>query len=282
MSQKFKNEYIYNKEKNNMINNAENINKQKKKNWVSKKGGKDFLSQMNINDVQKYNGVHQEPPKQLESNLGDMGDVRFFPNILSFSNNDQNSGSYISNDINQNIANMRKNSYLDNKNDEPNKEKGNSNEGQKNRNDKFIKINSHINNMRNPDKYNKYQEPNNEKENNQNQIVEKKVLKSQFSIQSDGNEQTIIQGNINNSFCEPNESNDKDNNYKLKNSSSSIIIIDNKDYVHFSNKNICNLNKIKEDDNNINNENNYNNINNKNNDNNINNENNDNNFKKAK
>ena len=278
MSQKFKNEYIYNKEKNNMINNAENKNKQKKKNWVSKKEGKDFLSQMNINDVQKYNGVHQEPPKQLESNLGDMGDVRFFPNILSFSNNDQNSGSYISNDINQNIVNMRKNSYLDNKKHEPNKEKGNSNEGQKNRNDKYIKNNSHINNMRSPYKYNKNDDPNNEKKNKQNQIVEKKVFNSQFSIQSDGNEQTIIQCNINNSIDEPNESNDKDNNYKSKNSSSSIIIIDNKDYVRFSNKNICNLNKIKKNDNNINNENNYNNINNKNIDNNINNENNDNNF----
>ena len=248
MSQSIQNENIFKEEENNYINNDENINKQKKQNWASIEGGKDFLDiRENINDVQMYNGVHQESPKQLESNSGDIGDVQYFTKILKFSNNGLNNGSYIYDKNNQNI-----NPYQDNKKDEPN----------------------------------------NIKENNQKIYIkkEKEVFNSQFSIQSDENERTINQAIYNSLINKPNDENIIHNNDDLNNTSGSIIIIDNNDYCHFSNKNSCSLNEIKKNDN-INNEKNDNNsnsenndndnninANNKNNENNIYNENNDNNY----
>jgi len=218
MSQNIQNENIYKKEENNSINNSENI---KKQNWASIEDGKDFLDiQENINDVQMYNGVHQEPPKQLESNSGDIGDVQYFTKILKFSNNGQNNGSYIYDKNNQN-----NNPYQDNKKDEPN----NVNE-----NNQKLKIKK-----------------------------EKEVFNSQFSIQSDENERTINQAIYNSLINKPNDENNIHNN---DDTSGSIIIIDNNDFCHFSNKNSCSLNEIKKNDN-INNEKNDNNSNSENNDN---------------
>ena len=229
MLQNIQNKFMYKEEKNETFNNGKNINKEKKQNWISKKGGKEFLVQENINGAQKFNGLHQKPPKQIESNLGDTEEAQFYSIILGFSNDDQNNGT-----------------FKNNKNGELNIKKKNIDEFQNNRDGKFKKKKSFINIKRNHYKDNKNNESNKREINQKN--VEKEVFNNQSS-------------------------------YELNNSSSSIIIIDNSDYLDFRSKNSGNLNEIKKTYNNINNGNND--INNKNNDNNIKNENNYNNNNKV-
>ena len=251
MSQNIQIEYMYNEEENDIINNTEKINQQKKQNWIPNEGERNFLIKENLIEVKKYDGVHQEPPKQVESNLGDSGDLQVYPNILSYVKGNKNNGSY------RNNENMR-NDYQDNNNNEPKGEKENSVEDQNNRDVKFKENNSYIDNMRNPYQDNNNDEPNDEKDYSQCQEVEKVVFNSQFSIQSDEDELTINQENIDNLIYQPNNVNAEDNNNELNNNSSSIIKPDSNNYFRVSknNNNNYNLNEIKKNDNNENNNNN--------------------------
>ena len=82
-----------------------------------------YFENKNINRQKEQNlntksiELHQDSPKQLESNSGDLDDLQFFPHTLHLNNNSNNNGS-------ENIN--ERNPYTNIKNDEPNNKEVNS------------------------------------------------------------------------------------------------------------------------------------------------------------
>ena len=265
MSQNNGSENICNEEENKEDNNDEIIDEQQQSNNAEKRRGTGLFVQKIINDGKNNNRIYKEPPKQLKNNSAEFEDIQSYPSILRFSNDSKNNGADRFNEKNSYAHNMR-NLFKNSKNEGLFSKKENSDELQNNGNDKFEQKNSFIDDKENPYKVNKGNEPNNEIENAEYQDVEKVVFNSQFSMQSNEDEQNINQMSINPLLSAQNDRNVEDNNYKLNFNSSSIVIQDNNEYYNERNNNNYNLNEIKKNDNNDNNDNKDNNNNNANND----------------
>ena len=226
MSQNVQNENINNKESNNQINKAEIINKQNK---THKRSGTDYAVIKIINNDQKSNEDHQKPPNEIKSNPGDSQELQFFNSVLRLMNRNKKNGDNKLKKNDSNTYNMSS-PYKEDKNNEPNKEKENNDEGHNNGDDEFIEKNTYTEYKRNPYQDNKNDVPNNEKENNDYQNVEKEVFNSQCSI----NEQT-------------NE--DNNNNDESNINSSPIIVKDNNELNNEGNSNNFKSNEINKNDN---------------------------------
>ena len=247
-------------EGNKEANNAENIDDQQKASRSQKRRGTGVFVQKIINEAKNNNGVQKEPPKQLDFNLDESEDVKFYPSVLRFSNDSQNNGADRFNNKNAYIHNMR-NLYKGSKNEGLFSKKENRDEAQNNGNNKLEQKISINYNMKNPYADSKNCESNNENENSEYQNVEKEVFNSQISMQANEDEQTTNQKSINPLFYAQNDRNVGDNNYKLSINSSSIVMQDNNQYYNENNNNNYSLNEIKKSDNNVNNSNNENNDN---------------------
>ena len=260
MSERIEIENSCNEEGNREANNAENIDDQQKASRSQKRRGTGVFVQKIINEAKNNNGVQKEPPKQLDFNLDESEDVKFYPSVLRFSNDSQNNGADRFNNKNAYIHNMR-NLYKGSKNEGLFSKKENRDEAQNNGNNKLEQKISINYNMKNPYADSKNCESNNENENSEYQNVEKEVFNSQISMQANEDEQTTNQKSINPLFYAQNDRNVGDNNYKLSINSSSIVMQDNNQYYNENNNNNYSLNEIKKSDNNVNNSNNENNDN---------------------